>query len=158
MVRIRPMAESDAGHVAGILVDCYRLLAGTEGFTEDQLHRLLTERSTESVVREGWLKQWDCHVMESDEGVVVGALAIDGDDVGELFVTPEHHRQGFGATLFRYAEARVRQAGHRKLTLRCAARSAAPFYEAMEMCAVDTRACPFGPLEGWPLTYYEKRL
>jgi len=158
MTRIRPMADSDAKQVATILADCYRLLTGSEDFSDEQCHRLLTERSTKSVVREAWLEQWDCHVLESGAGVVMGALAIEDNEIGELFVSPSHQRLGVGAALFRYAEERVRKAGHRKLTLRCAARSAMPFYEAMGMRAVDTRPCPCGPLEGWPLTHYEKDL
>jgi GNAT superfamily N-acetyltransferase len=154
---IRPMTETDALPVSTIVVADYRLLAQREGFSREQLDRLLAERSTETIVREGWLRQWDCHVAESG-GDVLGALAIEGNDVAELWICPEHQREGIGTALFRHAEHSIRKAGHRTLTLRCAARGAAPFYEAMGMQVVDTLLCPDGPLEGWLLTHYIKDL
>lgn len=157
MLTIRAMIESDAVPVSQIVADGYRLLAEQEGFSEEQLGRLLAERSSEAAVREGWMAQWECYVAELADRVV-GAIAIAGNDVAELWVARQRHRQGIGTALFRFAEQRVAAAGHRTLTLRCAARGAQPFYEAMGLEAADTRPCPFGPLEGWPLTHYRKRL
>lgn len=99
MTRIRPMTESDGEQVATILADCYRLMAANEGLSDEQLHCLLTERCTAGVVREAWLKQWDCHVAESATGVA-GALAIADNEIGELFVLPSHRRKGVGAALY----------------------------------------------------------
>jgi GNAT superfamily N-acetyltransferase len=149
------MTESDASAVSRIVAACYRLLAEREGFSREQLDRLLAERSAEAVVRKGWLRQWDCYVAQTGGGLV-GALAIEGNEIAELFVSPEHHRQGVGTALFRAAERRMAAEGHHTLTLRSAARSARPFYEAMGLEVVDTRPCPFGPLAGWPLTFYGK--
>ena len=154
---MRPMTEADAQPVSRIVAECYSLLAELEGFSAEQRHRLLTERGTEPMVREGWLRQWECHVAES-QGGVVGALALEGNDVAELWVAREHHRQGIGTALFRLAEQRIKAAGHQELTLRCAARGAAPFYQAMGMEAVGTHLCPLGPLEGWPITQYRKTI
>ena len=154
---LRPMTSTDSLPVSKIVAACYRLLAELEGFSEEQRDLLLAERSTESVVREGWLRQWECHVAES-EGSVVGALAIEGNDVAELWVAPDQHRRGIGTSLFRFAEQRIADAGHQVITLRCAARGAAPFYQAMGLEAVGALPCPFGPLEGWPITHYRKTL
>ena len=154
---IRRMAEVDAGAVARIVAAGYRLLAAREGFSDEQLHRLHTERCTEAVVREGWLPQWDCFVAEG-ERQALGAMTVDGCDLGELWVDPEHHREGIGRALFEEAERRIRAAGHTTMTLRCSALSSRPFYEAMGMRAVGSTPCPFGPLEGWPLTQYRKEL
>jgi len=106
-------------------------------------------------VHDAWLPQWDCYVAESDRQVV-GALAIDGNDIAELWVDPRRHRQGVGTALFRTAEAVVAAAGHRHLTVRCAAVGARPFYEAMGATVVASVPCPCGPLKGWPLTHYRK--
>lgn len=102
-ITIRSMRESDALEVSQIVAADYQLLAEREGFSEEQLCHLLSERSTEGVVRDGWLPQWDCYVAESG-GAVVGALAIEGNDICELWVSPHHLRQGLGRTLFRKAE------------------------------------------------------
>lgn len=131
-MHVRPMADSDAPAVSRIIAAGYTLLAEREGFSEEQLHRLLTERCTEAIVRRAWLLQWDCFVVES-AGEVVGALAVDGNDLGELWVAPEHHRHGIGRALFDAAERRIRATGHETMTLRCSAESARPFYEAMGM-------------------------
>jgi len=156
-IAVRPMREPDALAVSQIVAADYELLAEREGYSPEQLGRLLSERSTEAYVRDGWLPRWGCYVAEST-GEVVGALVIDGCDVGELWVSPRHLRQGVGRALFRKAEEVIAAAGHRHLALCCAAESARPFYEAMGAKVVDTQPCPFGPLEGWPITHYRKEL
>jgi GNAT superfamily N-acetyltransferase len=151
------MTESDALAVSQIVASCYRLLTEREGYSEEQLTRLLAECCSEAVIRERWVQQWECYAAEW-EGSVVGALAIERNDVAELWVSPEHHRKGIGTALFKTAEQCIAQAGFRTLTLCCAAHGARPFYEAMGLKAVDTQPCRFGPLEGWPLTYYSKQI
>jgi GNAT superfamily N-acetyltransferase len=151
------MRPSDASVVSQIVAAGYRFLAEQEGFSSDQLQRLLSERCTEGTVRDGWLRQWDCYVAEA-AGEVIGALALAGNEIAELFVSPSHLREGIGTALFRHAEDRMRVAGCRELTLRCAARGARPFYKAMGMTLRGERPCSFGPLEGWPLADYEKDL
>ena len=154
---IRAMTEADANPVSAIVAADYRLLAVYDGFTPEQLHRLLAERCTADYLREGWLTRWDCYVAESSTRIL-GAVAIDGNEIAELWVAPECHRQGIGSALFRYAEQRMWEAGHRQLTLHCATMSAQPFYLAMGCDVVDVRPCSGGPLEGRPITCYRKKL
>ena len=95
-VQTRAMTEADAPPVSQIIGACYRKMAEREGFGQEQLARLLAEHSTEGIVREGWLRQWECHVAESGTRVV-GALAIEGNDVAELWVSPKYQRKGIGS-------------------------------------------------------------
>jgi hypothetical protein len=52
----------------------------------------------------------------------------------------------------------IAKAGYTELTLCCAAVSAIPFYKALGAEVVDEKLCSGGPLVGWPLTYYRKKL
>ena len=154
---IRVMSEADALPVSEIVSTDYRLLAERDGFTAEQLHRLLAERCSAAYLREGWLTRWDCFVVEAETGIV-GAVAIAGNEIAELWVIPACHRRGIGSMLFRYAEQRMREAGHRLLTLHCATLSAKPFYTAMGMTIEGSQPCTNGPLQGHPITCYRKKL
>lgn len=155
-VSIRPMAERDTPAVAQIVAGAYTFLAAQEGYSQEQLNRLY-DRCTAASVRDGWLRRWTCFVAEFEDNIV-GAVAISGNEIAEFWVSTEHHRQGIGTALFRTAERFIREAGHTMLVLCCAARGARPFYERMGIEVVDTKPCPFGPLEGWPITHYRKDL
>ncbi|HEY3379677.1 MAG TPA: GNAT family N-acetyltransferase [Armatimonadota bacterium] len=144
-IRIRSMTGADTHPVSGIVAADYRLLAVHDGFTAQQLQRLLTERCTADYLRDGWLTRWECYVAESDARIV-GVVAIDGNEIAELWVAPERHHQGIGATLFRYAEGVLRDAGHRLLTLHCATRTARLFYLSM---GCESRARDLAPAARW---------
>jgi len=150
------MTESDAACVSHIVSDGYADMARQEGFSCEQAERLLSERSTVSDIC-GWLSEWNCFVIESDAGVV-GALAIDRKDIGELWIHAGHHRQGLGSALFHKAEQVIADAGFRELTVRCAAAGVHGFYVAMGCVVVGIKPCLNGPLTGRTLTDYRKKL
>jgi len=156
-IAIRPMTVRDAPAVSRIVAEGYRFLAEKEGFSDIQLRRLLDERCTEGVFTDGWLRQWDCYIAER-LGNVVGALALDKNEIAELYVSTKHHRQGVGRALLDFAEQRIAEAGFDALALRCAGLSAAPFYLAQGLKPTGITTCPFGPLKDWPLTSYQKPL
>lgn len=156
-VVIRAMKAADALPISALVSADYHLLAERDCFTVGQLQRLLAERSTEGYLRESWLTRWDCFVAEA-EARLLGAVAIDGNEIEELWVDPECHHQGIGSALFRYAEQRMRETGHHLLTLSCATQSARPFYVAMGCTIASTRLCAGGPLEGRFVTRYQKSL
>lgn len=155
-INIRSMTESDVGAVSEIVSDGYTYLAEQEGFSSEQLDRLLAERGSRMFVGV-WLARWRCFVSES-RGSVVGALAIEQNDIAEIWVHQQHRGHGIGTAMFRKAEQLIAEAGYTELTLCCAAVSARQFYEAMGAEVVDQKPCPNGPLAGWPLTYYRKKL
>ena len=156
MITIREMTQSDAHAVSQIVSDGYADLAQQEGFSVDQRERLLNERSTPSDIC-AWLAQWQCFVAASGEGVL-GALAVAGNDVAEIWVSRQHRGKGIGTALFQHAEQVIAEAGLQELTARCAAAGVRPFYEAMGCVVVGVKPCPNGPLTGWPLTHYRKKL
>ena len=156
MIAIRGMTQSDAEAVSQIVSDGYADLARQEGFPIDQADRLQSDHAAASSIA-GWLAQWQCFVALS-EGGVVGALAVDQNDVGEIWVARDHRAEGVGTALFRHAEHVIAEAGFEELTARCAAASVQPFYEAMGCVVVGVKPCPKGPLAGWPLTHYRKDL
>lgn len=154
-VSLRPMTREDVPAASRLVSACYRFLAERQGFSAEQLRRLLAESCSEA-----WLEEtFDAYprfVAESGT-CVVGLVGVEGNDVAELWVDPAWHGQGIGAMLFRKAERMMRDAGHTTLTVRTTG-YAIPFYEAMSAQVVDRRPCPSGPLIGWPLTYLEKSL
>jgi ribosomal protein S18 acetylase RimI-like enzyme len=153
---IRSMTESDIKAVSEIVSDGYTYLAKQEGFSPKQLDRLLTERSSKIAIS-GWLAQWQCYVAEL-RGSVIGALAIKQNEIEEIWVHPQHHSHGVGTAMFQKAEHLIAKAGYTELILCCAAVSARPFYKAMGAEIVYQKPCSCGPLIGWTLTYYWKKL
>lgn len=155
-INIKPMTKSDITSVSEIVSNDYMYLAKQEGFSPEQLERLLTDRSSPMAIG-SWLVNWQCFVAEL-HGNIVGAIAIWQNEIEELWVHPQHHSHGVGTAMFREAEQMIAKAGHTELTLCCAAVSARPFYEAMGAEIFDRKLCSFGPLVGWALTYYKKKL
>ena len=152
----RPMVEADVPAVSRIVSEGYAHLAQQDGFSQQQLERLLAGCCTEAAVRT-WLAKWLCFVANV-EARVVGALAVEKNDVAEIWVHPDLRGRGVGTSLFRKAEDVIAASGHNKLTVRCASKSAKRFYESMGAKAVDVRPCPCGPLKGWPITHYRESL
>ncbi len=60
-------------------------------------------------------------------GAVVAFLALDGDEIDQLYVDPAHHRQGLGTALLAHAKAR---SDHLELWVFQRNRGAIAFYEA----------------------------
>jgi len=155
-INIRPMTKSDIKSVSEIVSDDYKYLAKQEGFSPEQLNRLLTERCSQIAIGR-WFVAWQCFVTELN-GNIVGAFAIEQNEIEELWVHLQHLRHGIGTAMFREAEQMIAKAGYTELTLCCAAVSARPFYKALGAEVVEEKLCSGGPLVGWPLTYYRKKL
>jgi len=155
-INIRPMAESDIKAVSEIVSEDYKYLAEREGFSSEQLEQLLTERSSQIAI-DSWFVNWQCFVTELN-GNVIGALAIGQNEIEELWVHPQYHSQGIGTAMFRKAENIIAKAGYTELTLCSAAVSARQFYVAMGAEVIEQKLCSFGPLVGWLLTHYRKKI
>lgn len=154
MVTIRDMTESDVAAVSRIVSGGYAYLTQREGYSPDQAGRLQAECCSMASIQ-SWLSHWKCFVAESDAGIA-GVLAIDRNDVAELWVDTSRHRKGIGTALFQKAEQIISEEGFPDLTVRCAGSSMRPFYEAMRCVVVGVRVCQNGPLAGWPLTLFRK--
>jgi GNAT superfamily N-acetyltransferase len=155
-ITIRGMTESDASTVSRIVSGGYVYLTKREGYSPDQAKRLQAERSSAARIQ-SWPSGWRRFVAESDTGIV-GVIAVDGNEVAELWVDTSHHRKGIGTALFQKAEQIISEEGFPDLTVYCAGSSMQPFYEAMQCVVVAVQQCPDGPLAGWPLTLFRKEL
>ena len=152
----RPMSEADIPAVAALLDESYRFLAQRDAYSEEQLAGLLKQCASEdSLLRRHSLPHYSVFVAES-EGPIVGYIALETNDIAELFVETARHGQGIGTTLLQRAEKTVRDAGHQVLTVHTA--TAPGFYEKKGMHIVETTKCAYGPLEGRPLIYLERKL
>ena len=150
MISIRPMTAADDSAVSQIVSKCYRLIAKSDGLTPHILDRMIAERCQPEhmAINRG---RFTCHVAESD-GLVVGFLAVNGGNIEELFVDPEHHRHGIATALFRMMEKGCQ---HSALTVGTTGYGI-PFYEAMGMQVTGKRRVTFGPFEGKDLILLEK--
>lgn len=93
---VRPYVPDDVDQVVDIW---YRAsLVGHPFLNEDFLTR---ERRQ---IAEQWLPASETHVYERG-GHVVGFVSLVGNEVGGLFVDPDHHRTGVGRALLDVARA-----------------------------------------------------
>jgi GNAT superfamily N-acetyltransferase len=150
MITIRQMTEQDDIVVSRIVSDCFRLIADPDGFTPDQLDRMLSERGSPENMKI-YREKFTCYVAEIDS-VVVGFVAFSPGEIEELFVHPNCHRKGIATALFKKTELECRgpvisvnTTGYGK-----------PFYESMGMRVVGRIDVTFGPLEGKELIRMEK--
>jgi len=149
---IRLMRESEIADVSELLRECYTWLGDREGFSAEQVEFLTSERgSVETIRRES--REQEYFVAE-DEAGLSGMIAVSGDEIAKLYVKPSCHRRGIGRKLFEAAEARIRAAGHARVTLG-AFSSAVPFYEKMGM-RVTGRKETGGRMSGSVVTLMEK--
>ncbi len=118
---IRRMKSEDVPAVSRLVTDCYSFLADRQGFSALQLRRLLEERCSESCVRE-FYDRFEHYIAACGERIV-GVVGIEKNDVAELWVSPDRHRQGIGRALFGKAEELIREAGHTVLTVRTSPRA-----------------------------------
>ena len=152
MITIRRMTEQDDIAVSQVVSECYRLIAEPDGFTADQLDRMLAERCRPEHMKIH-RDRFACYVAEV-EGSVVGFIALSTSNIEELFVHPDQHRRGIATALFQKAESDCQDS---VLTVSTTG-FATPFYEAMGMHIVGSRRVTFGPLEGKDLIQLEKRI
>ena len=152
---IRRMAKPDAQAVSDLVSGCYRFLAGHEGYARAQFDSLLRERCSAGCIQ-AWLQRYDCFVACST-GAVLGVVAVRGNEIEELFVRPQNHREGVGTRLFTRAERIIRNGGHRKVVVATSGYGV-PFYQRMGAHISGAVRCRFGPLKGRVLVVLEKPL
>lgn len=133
----------------------YRWLAEREGFTQEELNRLITQRGSEQAIRSQSLAYRFLVATKAD--LVVGAVAIKKNEVTKLYVDSEFHRQGIGRTLFRAAEEIIAGDGHKELFLG-AFPSSVPFYEAIGLRISSTQVKHCGLLAGRQCAIMKKAL
>jgi GNAT superfamily N-acetyltransferase len=150
-VTIRTMMESDDERVSDIVSQCYRLIAESDGLTQEQCDRSILERSQPEHMA-SHRARFACHVAEQN-GSVVGFIAVSGSNVEELFVDPKCHRCGVATALFRKVESDCEAP---ILTVGTTGYGV-PFYEAMGMHITGRRLVTFGPLKGRELIQLGKR-
>ncbi|MDD5708578.1 MAG: GNAT family N-acetyltransferase [Kiritimatiellae bacterium] len=151
---VRTMLEADVPAVATITSDCYRALARREQYTTDELSALLAECASEEAVRRRY-RGFAAFVAEQDDAVV-GVVAIERNEVAQLFVSPVFQGRGTGRRLLAAAEAAIMNSGCR--TSRVWSASAPGFYEKVGYGVTEKRVCAGGPLKGRPLVVLDKIL
>jgi len=130
------------------------LLQEREGLSQEQTEFLKSERgSPESIQRES---QWQCYIVAREASQVVGVVAVSGEMITKLYVSPRHMGRGIGRSLCEAAECEIRAGGHARVTLG-AFPTAVPFYRRMGLSVVGEKQ-PCGALAGLTLLLMEKDL
>jgi GNAT superfamily N-acetyltransferase len=149
------MTPDDHKRVSEIVCRCYHWVAERDGFTPDQVQRLIAARGTVATLRDEAQRQ--AYFVASNGRTVVGIAALHHNEITRLFVDPARHGQGVGRLLYEMAEHTIREAGYPELILG-AFQAAVPFYEAMGMSVEARRIAIAGPLAGHTVTVMRKRL
>jgi GNAT superfamily N-acetyltransferase len=148
------MRVTEAPEVSRLLADSYRLLAEREGLTAAQTEFLVAKRgSLECVLRES---RSQSYVLARDATAILGVVALSGDTITKLYVSPRHVGRGVGRALYEAAESRIRAAGHRRVALG-AFPTAVPFYARMGLSVIGHKE-PTGALGGLTITLMQKIL
>lgn len=149
-----PMDEADAAEVSQLLRSSYEFLGEREGLSEEQTHFLVSQRgSIECVRRES---QSQHYLVARDPGGIVGVVAVFGDTITKLYVSPKRTGEGIGRSLYEAAESLIRAEGRARVTLG-AFPTAVPFYVRMGLSVVGHKEAT-GALEGLTVALMQKEL
>lgn len=148
------MKDSEVTGVSRLLCSSYAALGEREGLSPEQIEYLCSHRGSEACVRRESRSQR--YLVAREGGAIIGMVAIAGDTITKLYVSPEHWGQGIGRSLYEAAESLVRENGHPRVWLG-AFPTAVPFYERMGLSVVGEKSAT-GPLTGRRVVLMEKRL
>ncbi len=154
-ISIRAMTDEDVPEVSNIVCSGYNSLAKLEGFTPEETTCLIAELASQESISD---QRRNYHFTVAAFGkYVVGAVAVDGNEIEKSYVNPNLGRQGIGAALFEAAERHIADAGYDEIRLG-AFSSAAGFYKAMGM-ELDGRRVNVGdPIKGRNTLLFKKLL
>lgn len=150
----KEMTAEDVPRVSELFRDSYTLLGEREGLSPEQTRFLVTERgSLECIRRES---QSQRYLVVRDAGRIVGTVAVSGEMITKLYVSPDRTGEGIGRLLYEAAESMIRASGHGRVTLG-AFPTAVPFYARMGLAVVGHKRAT-GALEGVTIALMEKEL
>ncbi|WP_187170590.1 GNAT family N-acetyltransferase [Salidesulfovibrio onnuriiensis] len=114
MITLRPATAEDEQTIRTIL---------RESFLDSYVHFMPREHIERSIRndRAGEIarKQGLQFTIAETDGAPGGVMLLSGDFIEFLFTHPEHMGKGLGTALLESAEQRVREQGHKRLTLNC---------------------------------------
>ena len=105
---IHPMCESQAEAASALVRAAIR--AGFAGHYSAEVVEATAAANTAEFLR-GLAPQQTNYVLVED-GAVVGMIGLKKNEVGHLFVHPDHHGRGHGRRLVAFAAEAFRAAGH----------------------------------------------
>ena len=156
MITIREMTIQDIVQVSEMMCSCYLWLGKENGFTAKQVDFLVSERGSVDTIKAE--SQSQIYLVAYMNGTVVGVAAVKANEVAKLFVDPNYHGQGIGATLFNSAEKIIIEAEHKEMIVGVMARTAIGFYEKMGMSIFDKKILETGEFAGCKTPLMKKGL
>jgi GNAT superfamily N-acetyltransferase len=154
VITIGRMVDADALPVSELLSASYLWVGERDGLSAEQTDFLVSKRgSLECVLRES---RAQLYLVARDGEQVVGVVAVSGDEVTKLYVSPERIGKGIGRMLYEAAEVEIRAGGHSRVRLG-AFPGAVPFYIRMGLEVVGHKQ-PASALAPLTMTLMEKRI
>lgn len=148
-VRWTDLQDEHLDDASALLERCYRFLGEREAYTDQQLEDIIRLRGSAEALREQ--RDEYTFLLAWRDGLLVGLVALRGNEITKLYVDPEHHRQGIGTALWRAAAERIRAAGHAELRL-VTTGYGIPLYRSLGMRIAGTHPVERGPLVGRTVT------
>jgi ribosomal protein S18 acetylase RimI-like enzyme len=131
MITIREMKIEDIIQVSELMCSCYRWLDRENDFSDVQIAFLIAERG--SVDRITTDSQSQTYLVACMDNLVLGVVAVNGNEIAKLFVDPAYHRQGIGTKLCNSAQQIITDSGYEDMIVGVMAHSAVGFYEKKGM-------------------------
>ena len=143
---LRDMRDEDCLAVSRVVSDSFEWGAKREGWPVDRIQEYSLGRGCERAIREQFPKyRWR---LACEAAGVVGVVAVKGNEITKLYVSPDRLREGIGTVLFGAAEEMIRREGHRELVLGAVFDSSIPFYESLGMSKVGRKSVVLGAAQG----------
>jgi len=154
-INIRDMRDEDIAIVSEIVCAGYNWLAQTEGFTAEELRRLLDERGSIDAISK---QSKECHFLVAIiDDKIVGMASIFKNEIAKLYVASDYHHHKIGSALFAAAEKQIADEGYAEIHL-VAFPTSLKFYKAMGMAIDGEKTSTRGPLKGRTFIHFRKRL
>ena len=145
-VILREMQDEDISAISRVVCDSFEWGAKREGWSADRIEEYSLRRGCERAIREQFHEyRWQ---LACSGGSVLGVVAVRGNEIAKLYVSPDRMREGIGTALFGAAEEMIRCEGHRELVLGAVFDSSIPFYESVGMAKVGRKSVVLGTARG----------
>jgi len=143
---IRNMLGTDVPEVSRLVCRSFVWGAERDRVSQEAIVGYIEARGAPTAIQ-CQFEEYHCLVAE-DEHVVVGLVAVSGDEVSKLYVDPERMGRGVGRFLFECAERMIRDGGYREMRLVTMFPSTVAFYGKLGMSVKSRGVADHGPCAG----------
>jgi [ribosomal protein S18]-alanine N-acetyltransferase len=125
MVILRQARETDVPELIELARESW-----LSGFAGTAPISFVNERLARQFEQDWYPRHWPAMTVAEEEGILLGVVQVEGDEINGLWVAPAAQGRGVGTDLLRHAEQQVKASGHSRAWLTCSGFNprAAQFY------------------------------